>query len=213
MLFNHINNKNKKAVKTFKKIMFLKDLMLILFLITALLISGCARWPDDDDGGGDGEKQKLLLIRVDINETGKINTELGKYYIVLDIGEDATQPPSRDIEEWEKGYHYIRLDKFGFCMGEWGKFCQYTSVGNRFEGYFQINLDLKSLGDPKKIYMNVITTDNNDKTYDSVDNPADLTIGDTGLESYSRIGQGSGSSIGGPDFAINKVTVNLYTKS
>ena len=66
MLFNHINNKNKKAVKTFKKTMFLKDLMLILFLITALLISGCARWPDDDDGGGDGEKQKLLLIRVDI---------------------------------------------------------------------------------------------------------------------------------------------------
>ena len=212
MQFSHINNKNKKTAKTFKKTVFLNNLFLIPLLIMVLLISGCARWPEDGDGG-DGEKQKLLLIRVDINETGKINTDLGKYYIVLDTRENAAQPPSQDIEEWEKGYYYIRLDNYGFCMGEWDKTCKSTSIGIKYEKYFQINLDLASLGNPKKIYMNVITTDNKDKTHDSVGNPTDLTIGDTSLESYSRIGQGSGGSIGGPDFVINRVSVTLYTKS
>lgn len=207
MQFSHINNKNKKTAKTFKKTVFLNNLFLIPLLIMVLLISGCARWPEDGDGG-DGEKQKLLLIRVDINENGKINTDLGKYYIVLDTRENAAQPPSQDIEEWEKGYYYIRLDNYGFCIGEWDKTCKYTSIGNKYEKYFQINLDLASIGNPKKIYMNVIITDNNDKTYDSIGNPSDLTI-DTGVSGsgYSKTVQDfAGDSTGGPDFDLIRVT-------
>jgi len=96
----------------------------LMVVLTAFLISGCARWPEEPNGGGTGQKQ--LTIKVEINENGTINTDDGYYYIVFDTREDTSFPPYDDIENWEDGYYYIRLDNFGFYLRE---------VGNDSEEY------------------------------------------------------------------------------
>ncbi|HBY57920.1 MAG TPA: hypothetical protein DEG96_08715 [Candidatus Atribacteria bacterium] len=192
----------------------LRSLLLIFSLIFIILfINGCARWPDGPDGGN-GVEQKLLVIRVGIN--GKINTEDGHYYIVFDTKDDALTPPSEDIENWKEGYYYIRLDDMGFCFGQWSSSCQYDSIGNAYDKYFQVNIDLEYLGNPERIFMNIITTDNDDDDdetiiYDYINNSYDLTINDTYLSSYNNIVDDFPSdSAGGPNFDITRVTVNIY---
>jgi len=184
-----------------------RSLLLIFSLIFIILfINGCARWPDGPGGVG----QKLLVIRVDINENGTINTEYGHYYIVFDTKDDALTPPSEDIDNWEEGYYYIRLDNIGFCFGQWSSPCYYTSIGNASAKYFQVNIDLESLGNPERIFMNIITTDNDDENiYDYIGNPSELTIIDTDLSEYNNIVTDFQDSTGGPDFDIIKVTVDL----
>lgn len=183
-------------------------LILLTIVIITLLLTGCARWP----GGGGGDKKNLLIIRVELGENGKINTDLGKYYLVFNTVSSATQPPSGYIEDWEIGYHYIKLDNMGFCFGKWGSACQYTSVGEKGEKHFSININLASLGDPEKIFMNVLTTDNKDKTYDSMANPLELTI-DTSIINFNKIVQDfTGDSEGGPDFDISKVSLTLVSQ-
>ncbi|MDD3656672.1 MAG: hypothetical protein PHI72_07925 [Atribacterota bacterium] len=177
----------------------------LLIMTIVFLMNGCARWPD----GGGGEENKLLIIRVDLNENGQLNTELGKYYIVFDTKEEASKPPSWDREEWEGGYYYIMLDYMGFCFGKWDSTCLHTSIGVTDDNYFQVNLDLDSLGNPEKIFMNVITTDYNDTTYDYINNSSDLTI-DTSLSNFNKIVQDFPlDSDGGLDFDIIKVTISL----
>ncbi len=100
----------------------------------------------------------------------------------------------------------------GFCFGEWGRSCQYTSIGIAGEKYFQVTLDIDSLGNPEKIFMNIITTDNKDKTYDHMGNPSELTI-DTRITNFNKTIQDfTGDSDGGPDFDIIKVNISLLTK-
>ncbi len=185
----------------------LRSLLLVFSVIFVIFfINGCARWPD----GPGGVEQKLLVIRVDINENGEINTENGNYYIVFDTKEDALLPPPKDIDDWEEGYYYIKLDNYGLCFGQWGiSPCQYTSVNVEGEKYFRINLDLDELGNPEKIFMNVITTNNDDETYDYMDNSPELTI-DTSWTDYNKIVDDfSSDSAGVPDFDIIKVTISL----
>lgn len=183
----------------------LRSLLLVFSVVFVIFfINGCARWPD----GPDGVEQKLLIIRVNINENGEINTEDGNYYIVFNTKEDAESPPSQDIDDWEEGFYYIRLDDIGFCFGQWNSSCNYTSiVGNVNDKYFQVNIELESLGNPERIFMNIITTDNDDdETYDSIGNPPELTIG----TDYNKIVDDfSSDSTGGPDFDIIKVTTYL----
>lgn len=211
---NSINSINK--IKFFndkhKKITWLKTKTVINFLLGCLLLipllstlNGCARWPD----GGGGDKKNLLVIRVDINENGKINTEQGKYYIVLDTQEGASTPPSGDLADWKENYYYIRLDNYESCSGRWGSTCKPIFV-IKGEQYFQVNLELKNLGNPKKIFMNVVTTDNkDDKTYDSMGEPSRLTV-DTSIPDFSKIETDiTGDSEGGPDFDIAKVTISF----
>lgn len=184
----------------------LRSLLLVFSVIFVIFfINGCARWPD----GPGGVEQKLLVIRVDINENGEINTEDGNYYIVFNTKEDAESPPSQDIDDWKEGYYYIKLDSFGFCFGQWGSPCQHTSVGVKGEKYFQINLDLDDLGNPEKIFMNIITTDNDDETYDFISNPSELTIDTSGTDYNKIVIDFSSDSTGGVDFDIIKVTVYL----
>ncbi len=185
----------------------LSSLLLIFSIFFVIFfINGCARWPDGPDGTG----QKLLVIRVDINENGKINTENGHYYIVFNTRENAESPPSQDIDDWEEDYYYIKLDSFGFCFGQWNSSCNYTSIGgNVYTNYFQVNIDLESLGNPERIFMNIITTDNDDETYDFIGNPSELTI-DTSWTDYNKIVTDfSSDSTGGVDFDIIKVTAYL----
>lgn len=199
---------NKEDSTQKSKFIFFKFSFIVFLIICSMLsINGCARWPNS----GGGEEKKLLIIKVDINDNGKINTDLGKYYIVLDTRKEANQPPSKDLDDWISGYHYILLDNMGFCFGKWGSICQ-SSTGVRSEKYIQFNLDLDVLGNPDKIYLNVITTGLNDKTYDYIDNPSDLTI-DTRITNFNKVVQDfMGDSTGGPDFDIIKVTISILNK-
>ncbi len=185
----------------------LRSLLLVFSVIFVIFfINGCARWPD----GPGGVEQKLLIIRVDINENGEINTGDGKYYIVFNTKEDAESPPSQDIDDWEEGFYYIRLDDIGFCFGQWGiSPCQPTSVDVEGEKYFRITLDLDDLGNPEKIFMNVITTDKEEETYDYMEDASKLTIEDTSLLPYNNEVIDFQDSAGGPDFDIIKVTTYL----
>ncbi len=198
-------SKYKKKNPALYRIGIWKLSFLLIIVIIALILTGCARWPN----GGGGDKKKLLIIRVELGESGKINADLGKYYLVFNTDSSATQPPSGYIDDWEKGYHYIKLDNMGFCFGKWGSVCQYSSIGDKGEKYFSININLESLGNPEKILMNVLTTDNKDKTYDSMANPLELTI-DTSTINFNKIVQDfPGDSEGGPDFDISKVSLTL----
>jgi hypothetical protein len=185
----------------------LSSLLLIFSIFFVIFfINGCARWPDGPDGGG----QKLLVIRVDINENGAINTEDGHYYIVFDTRDNALTPPSQDIDDWEEGFYYVKLDNYGFCFGQWNSSCNYTSIGNVNDKYFQVNIDLESLGNPERIFMNIITTDNDDdETYDSIGNPSELTIDASGTDYNKIVTDFSSDSTGGVDFDIIKVTAYL----
>lgn len=197
-------NKEKKDNTIFYK----QVLSIFLIMIFFIIFSGCARWPE----GGGGNEKKLLVIRVDINETGLINTDSGRYYITFDARKEAAQPPAKDTADWNDGYHYIKLDNMGFCFGKWGKSCQYTSIGMVGDKYFQVTLDIDSFDNPERIFMNVIATDNDDNTYDSVGNPIDLTI-NTNIPNFNTLVQDfPGDSSGGPDFDIIKVNISLLTK-
>ncbi len=198
-------SKDKKKNPALYRIGIWKLSFLLIIFIIALILTGCARWPN----GGGGDKKKLLIIRVELGESGKINADLGKYYLVFNTDSSATQPPSGYIDDWEKGYHYIKLDNMGFCFGKWGSVCQYSSIGDKGEKHFSINIKLDSLDNPEKIFMNVLTTDNKDKTYDSMANPFELTI-DTSIINFNKIVQDfTGDSEGGPDFDISKVSLTL----
>jgi len=187
----------------------LRSLLLVFSVIFVIFfINGCARWPD----GPGGVEQKLLIIRVDINENGEINTEDGNYYIVFNTKEDAESPPSKDkdIDDREEGYYYIKLDNYGFCFGQWGiSPCQRTSVGVKGEKYFQINLNLDDLGNPEKIFMNVITTDKEEETYDYMEDASSLTINTSWTDYNKIVDDFPYDSTGGPDFDIIKVTISL----
>jgi hypothetical protein len=178
---------------------------IIILTLPVLIITGCARWPEEPNGGGTGQKQ--LTIKVEINKNGTINTDDGYYYIVFDTREDASFPPDEDIDNWEDGYYYIRLDDFGFYLGE---------VGNDSEEYirdiptaetnFQVTVDLAKLGNPEEIFMNVITTDLDNNTYDALDTDfyieTDLIFPKTETDFIQ-------DSTGGADFDIVQVETTI----
>lgn len=197
-------------IKNYKK----KLLLYCIFLCTiALLISGCARWPDDPNGGG-GTGEKQLTVKVEINNDGQINTTDGKYYIVFDTNEDAAFPPDKDLNNWDDGFYYTRLDIFGFRFGEVGGTERILS-GSAQEGdnYFQVTVTLAELGNPEKIFMNVITTDTDNDTYDYLEmGPAlDLTINTSIIPSSNSVEDDLGDSANGLDYDIYRVTTILST--
>lgn len=186
----------------------------LIFCMIAFLLSGCARWTDDPNGGGgDGEKQ--LTIRVEINNDGQINTNDGIYYIVFDTDKDASFPPDEDIENWEDGYYYIKLDGFGYSFEEIGgpgqSFSIPTQQGNN---YFQASISLSRLDDPEKISMNVITADTDNEVYDYLDFglASNLTINNTSMiPSSNSVEDVLGDSANSLDYDIYKVTTILST--
>ena len=137
-----------------------------------VIISGCARWPDEP-GPEPGETEYQLKITVEV--AGNINSGLdndGIYYIVFDADSDSTDGPSDDLNFWEDDYYYIMLDGTGFYFAQ---------VKDGFESYFsggsitgtnkfQITIAISDLGDPvpTSIGINVVTTDLDGYTYDSL---------------------------------------------
>jgi hypothetical protein len=174
------------------------------------MFNGCARWPEEPNGGN-GNGQSLLRVRVDINENGTINTEEGNYYIVFDTDVDAPFGPSDDIEDWESGYYYIRLDSIGFFFGEVldnGTSEQLINGigGSDSDDYFEVTLSLADLENPEGIYMNVITTDLDNNTYDALD--PDFYI-ETDLIFPTTETDFPSDSAGGADFDITQVTATI----
>jgi len=193
-------------IKNLKKYLF----CLVIMIAVIFLINGCARWPEDPNGGGIGQLQ--LTIKVEINENGTINTDDGYYYIVFDTREDTSFPPYDNIENWENGYYYIRLDDFGFYLGEIG-IASEEYLGNipSTEKYYQITIDLAKLGDPEEIFVNVITTDKDEETYDYMNDALSLSISDTSFVPYNNIvNDFQQDSTGGADFDIVQVTTTIY---
>ena len=192
----------------FGKIKMKRCHLFLLLIMLVIFLAGCARWPTDPNGGGNGDGQKLLRVRVDINQNGLINTEDGQYYIVFDTNKDAPFSPADDIEDWETGFYYIRLDMMGFFLGEVlesGSSEQFLS-GTVSDKYFQIMIPLQDIGDPEGIHMNVITTDLDNVTYDALD--IDYYI-DTNIISTKTENDFIQDSAGGPDFDISQVTTAI----
>jgi len=178
----------------------------LTIVITAFLINGCARWPEEPNGGG-GAGEKQLIVKVEINEEGTVNTDEGNYYIVFDTNKDASFPPDDDVDNWEDGYYYIKLDDFGFSFGQVGD-SEGIYSGTDSEKYFQVTISLADLGNPEGIHMNVITTDTDNETYDALD--TDFYI-NTSLLFPKTETDSLEDSTGGPDFDIAQVTTTILT--
>ena len=179
---------------------------LVIFII-AFLLNGCARWPEEPNGEN-GVGQKLLNIRVDINDEGTANTDKGNYYIVFDTNKNAPFGPDDDIENWQEGFYYIKLEQIGFFFGEVlevGTSEQFMS-GTIFDNYFQVTVNLADLGNPQGIHMNVIATDTDNETYDALDPDfyinTDLIFPKTEIDLLF-------DSTGSADFDIAQVTTTI----
>jgi hypothetical protein len=182
---------------------------LIIFSII-LFVSGCARWPDGP-GPGPGETDYQLKITVEV--AGEINTTFndeGIYYIALDVDNNSATGPGGDLTSWDDCY-YIKLENDSFSFVQLQDGVELTLNGGSFSvdgNQLQATIALSELGDPKSIDINVVTTDSDNSTYDSLDdNYFSLS---TDLGSFNDISDSEGDSgDGGVDFDLVKVTAQI----
>ena len=178
---------------------------LIIFSII-LFVSGCARWPDGP-GPGPGETDYQLNITVEV--AGEINTYDGIYYIVLDANNQSIDGPGEDIISWDGEYYYLKLENGFFYFAQVKDDFESTFYGGSIvsTNKFQVTIALSDLGNPNSVDINVLTTDSDNNTYDSLDNY--FTIG-TDLGSSEDIPDSEGDSgDGGVNFDIVKVTAQI----
>jgi hypothetical protein len=178
---------------------------LIIFSII-LLVSGCARWPDGP-GPEPGETDYQLKITVEV--AGEINTYDGIYYIVLDADNQSIDGPGEDIIFWDGEYYYIRLENGFFYFAQVKDDVEKTFYGGSIvsTNKFQVTIALSDLGNPNSVDINVLTTDSDNYTYDSLGNY--FTIG-TDLGSSEDIPDSEGDSgDGGVDFDLVRVTAQI----
>ena len=88
-------------------------LFLSIMLCVALMIAGCARWPDGP-GPGPGEPEYQLKITAEFAGLVAPDEGEGIYYVVLDTDGNPVDGPGEDIIFWEDEYFYIQLDEWGF---------------------------------------------------------------------------------------------------
>jgi hypothetical protein len=183
---------------------------LIIFSII-LLVSGCARWPGGGPGPGPGGTNYQLKITVEV--AGEINTTFaneGIYYIALDADNDSADGPAGDLSLWGD-YYYIKLenDFFSFVKLKDGKESILNGGIFSIDGnQLQATIALSDLGDPQSIDINVVTTDSDNSTYDSLDNNY-FSISTNLLSSEERTDWEGDSGAGGVDFDIVRVTAEI----
>jgi hypothetical protein len=177
---------------------------LIIFSII-LLVSGCARWPDGP-GPGPGETDYQLKITVEVK--GEINTYDGIYYIVLDADSESIDGPGADTNFWDAEYYYIKFENDFFYFAQVKDDVESTFYGGSFSGNkLEATIALSDLGDPESIDINVVTTDLDNYTYDSLDSYFSIS---TGFGSSKDITDSEGDyGDGGVDFDIVKVTAQI----
>ncbi len=192
------------------RIINLKRVIIILLMIGIIAgVSGCARWPEGPEPEPGTEYQLEIIVEV----AGEINTDEGIYYIVFDADSDSTDGPGEDVNLWDDGYYYIKLD--------WMESFYFAQVKDDSESYFyggsitgtnkfQVTVAISDLGDPTKIDINVLTTDSDNHTYDSMSDGY-FSIS-TNWGSSKTINDSEGDSgDGGDDFDIKKVTAVITT--
>ena len=188
----------------------LKRAIIILLMIGIIAgVSGCARWPDGPEPEPGTEYQLEIIVEI----AGEINTDEGIYYIVFDADSDSTDGPGDDVNLWDDDYYYIKLD--------WMESFYFAQVKDDSESYFyggsitatnkfQVTVAISDLGDPTKIDINVLTTDSDNHTYDSLSDG--YFFMNTSWGSSKTIDDSEGESgEGGEDFDIKKVTAVITT--
>ena len=189
-------------------IMNVKRAMIIFLMIgTLVVVSGCVRFPGPEPEPPDPEYQ----LKITVEAAGEINADEGIYYIVLDTDENSADGPVDDLFFWDEDFYYIKLDNWGFYFAQVKDDSESSfEEGNISGNIFQVTIALSDLGDPNSIDINVVTTDSNNNTYDSLDNGY-FTI-NTNLGSKPPIVDSSGDSgEGEADFDIIKVTAVIAT--
>jgi len=186
----------------------MKKILVLLVIILGLVVlfSGCARWPDGP-GPGPGEPEYQLEMTVEV--AGEINTDEGMYYIVLDADEESIDGPGDDVEYWEEDFYYIKLDNMGFYFAQVKDDFESIFDGGSFSGNkLQATIALSDLGDPNSIDINVLTTNLDNITYDSLDNGY-FTIRTMSGSSNSEEDSEGDSGDGGADFDITNISANI----
>jgi len=191
------------------RIINVKRAIIILLIIGIMaVVSGCARWPYGPEPGPGTEYQLEITVEV----AGEINTDEGIYYIVFDADSDSTDGPGDDVDLWDDDYYYIKLDWMeSFYFAQVNDSESYFNGGNiTGSNKFQITIAISDLGDPTKIDINVLTTDSDNHTYDSLsDGYFFISTSWGSSETISDFEDDSGD--GGEDFDIVKVTAVITT--
>lgn len=180
---------------------------LIIFSII-LLVSGCARWPDGP-GPGPGETDYQLKITVEVKGKINTNTDEGIYYIVFDADNDSADGPDNDLNFWDDDYYYyIKLENgFFYFVQVKDDVVSALNEGSFSGNQLQATIALSDLGDPKSIDINVVTTDSDNNTYDSLESYFSIS---TDFGSSREIPDSEGDSgDGGVDFDIVRVTAQI----
>ena len=182
----------------------------IIVLVIGIIgwMSGCARWPTPEPPPGETEYQ----LRITVEVKGEINVTEGIYYIVFDADSDSTDGPGDDLNLWDDDYYYIMLDEWGFSFAQVKDDFESTFYGGSITGNnkFQITIAISDLGDPTRIDINVLTSDSDNYTYDSLSDGYFFIS--TSYGSSKTISDSEGDSgDGGEDFDINKVTAVITT--
>jgi len=192
------------------RIINVKKVIIILLMIGIMvIISGCARWPY----GPEPEPGTEYQLEITVEVAGEINTDEGIYYIVFDADSDSTDGPGDDVNLWDDDYYYIKLG--------WMESFYFAQVKDDSESYFyggsitstnkfQVTVAISDLGDPTKIDINVLTTDSDNHTYNSLSDG--YFFMSTSWGSSKTIDDSEGDSgEGGEDFDIKKVTAVITT--
>ena len=206
-------------VKNMRKMNYYKTSVKIatfwfIIIIAALFLNGCARFPNDPNGGngGNGTAKTRIIIKVEINQEGTINSQDGIYYVVFNTDQDALFAPDDELDNWEIGYQYIKLEDNTFYLGEVTQtgLTEEFIVGTLTDNYFQVTMDLEDLGEPDEFLINAITTNEDNVTYDSMDLSLDSSIDTTVVPSTETIEDYLGDSEGGVNFDLERVTVTFF---
>ena len=191
------------------RIMNVKRAIIILLAIGLMaVVAGCARWPEGPEPEPGTDYQLELTVEV----AGEINSYDGIYYIVLDADEESIDGPGDDINSWDDDYYYIMLDGMEFSFAQVRDDFESTFYGGNITdtNKFQITIAISDLGDPAKIDINVLTTDSDNHTYDSLSDGYFFIS--TSWGSSKTISDTEGDSgEGGEDFDIKKVTAIITT--
>ncbi|MGB2783144.1 MAG: hypothetical protein WBC45_04295 [Atribacterota bacterium] len=192
------------------RIISVKRAIIILLMIGIVAgVAGCARWPY----GPEPEPGTEYQLEITVEVAGEINTDEGIYYIVFDADSDSADGPGDDVNLWDDDYYYIKLG--------WIESFYFAQVKDDSESYFyggsitgtnkfQITVAISDLGDPTKIDINVLTTDSDNHTYDSMSDGY-FFISTSWGSSNTIPDSEDDSGEGGDDFDIIKVTASIKT--
>jgi len=187
-------------------IMKVKRIIFYLLVIGIVaVISGCVRYPGEP-GPEPGETEYQLEVTVEV--AGIIDSSDGMYYIVMDADGDSVDGPRAEVNDWDDEYYYLKLENDSFYFAQVKDDVETFYGGTYSENKLQATIPLSDLEDPNSIDINILTTDSENITYDSLDNGY-FTINAKTLGYIPDILDDHVDSQDGVDFDIVKVTAKI----